>query len=155
MYSINFLFLSPTIVVGYDVNGPSFAPYILPCGSAGSGLYASSKEIKDGGYLTSDDGKSGMSDFFFSWRFVTDQLLSLFFLQCFLFCGCSLYTNYDWSFQCPLVWFNIKYLKLKRMLFTTLCLCYLYFQIINKCLHLQGMEPLWNTPLIPGSFLLF
>lgn len=59
-----FLPLSPTIVIGYDVKGPSFAPYILPCGSTGSGLIASSKEIKDGGYLTSDNGKSGTSNIF-------------------------------------------------------------------------------------------
>lgn len=52
-------FLVSYEVIGYDVKGPSFAPYILPCGSTGSGLIASSKEIKDGGYLTSDDGKSG------------------------------------------------------------------------------------------------
>lgn len=62
-YILFFLPLSPTIVIGYDVKGPSFAPYILPCGSTGSGLIASSKEIKDGGYLTSDDGKSGTSNF--------------------------------------------------------------------------------------------
>lgn len=59
-----FLLLFLTVVIGYDVKGPSFAPYILPCGSTGSGLIASSKEIKDGGYLTSDDGKSGTSNFF-------------------------------------------------------------------------------------------
>lgn len=53
-------FLVSYEVVGYDPKGPSYVPYTLPCGvTTGSGFYASSKDVKDGGYLTSDDSPQG------------------------------------------------------------------------------------------------
>ncbi|XP_061185494.1 uncharacterized protein LOC133193549 [Saccostrea echinata] len=53
-------FLVSYEVVGYNPKGPSYVPYILPCGvTTGSGFYASSKDVKDGGYLSSDESPKG------------------------------------------------------------------------------------------------
>ena len=44
-------------VIGYDLKGPPYGPYVLPCGTTGSDLNASAQEVKDGGYFTLEDSK--------------------------------------------------------------------------------------------------